>query len=290
MSKEGVDELELVLEPFTVEPYLPDSLVKDELYEVKIYNVFDPSKFWLTTKIKELTIFMNYLKQFYDKADNRKTVTRSKIKKGILCIVRRTDTYYRCIIQPVLLPDDDKVRVFMIDFGLISNVDVCEVFHIFKKHAKVPRFAIRACLANILPRDPSKAWSQTDLKSFCALIEERQLIAKTCEIDIKRSILFVEIRTFCGAVCNSVNDTLIELKVARYIEPDDDFEVCTETMSNYKSKVKYKHLFPTFEAIEGGIVPYSLWEHDLLKNAVPLDLLYKNYYRYENNSDVDGTT
>lgn len=33
--------------------------------------------------------------------------------------------------------------------------------------------------------------------------------------------------------------------------------------------------------LECGIVPSSLWEKDLLKYSVPLDLLYKDYYEYQ---------
>lgn len=116
-----------------------------------------------------------------------------------------------------------------------------------------------------------------DLKTFCEIIENRRIFAKVCEIDIERKILFTEIYTPSKITHKSINDVLVDLNLAKYNKRNMNGNV---ELIRYKSKVKYPHLFPSFERLEGGIVPSSLWESDLLKNCVPLDLLYKDYYEY----------
>lgn len=130
---------------------IPPSIVKGEKYEVKIENVYDPSKFWIIVKYKELAVFMRYLKHFYDKTENKKPIHRRHLRKNLLCIVYKSGMYFRSIILPLLLPDKNKIRVFMIDFGYITNVCIDDLLYIFEKHGDVPRFAIRACLAYISP-------------------------------------------------------------------------------------------------------------------------------------------
>ncbi|KAJ8976598.1 hypothetical protein NQ317_005788 [Molorchus minor] len=290
MTQATNDNEDLLLEPIERIPILPDSIIKNECYEAKIESIYDPSKFWLVIKVKELAIFMKYLKYFYDKPQNQRPVIQGKLEKGLLCIVRSNEKYYRGYIQPVLLPDQNKLRVFMMDYGLILNVPATDVFFIFKKHSQVPGFAIRACLADVVPTGTSEGWSQTDLKSFCALIEGRRLRAKICEIDTKQCILFVEIKTLYGKICKSVSTSLVYMGLAVYNKNTLVSKVAKKRVTKYKPKIKYRHLFPTFEALENGIVPCSLWEHDLLKHSVPLDILYKHLYDYQDIADTVSET
>lgn len=131
--------------------HISQSIAKGEKYEVKIKNVYDPSKFWVIVKYRELSVFMEYLKYFYGKVENRKPIFRSSLRKNLICIVRRSGMYFRSVILPILLPDKSKIRVFMIDFGYIVNICIDDLFCIFEKHQDVPRFAIRAGLAYISP-------------------------------------------------------------------------------------------------------------------------------------------
>lgn len=71
---------------------------------------------------------------------------------------------------------------------------------------------------------------------------------------------------------------LIDLRLAGY---NKSYNNGSNQQTKYTSKVNYPHLFPSFEMLECGIVPSSLWEKDLLKYSVPLDLLYKDYYEYQ---------
>ncbi|KAJ8929456.1 hypothetical protein NQ314_017836 [Rhamnusium bicolor] len=282
-------EENILVEPVKCEPYLPESVVKGQYYEVKIENVYDISKFWIVVKFQELIIFMKYLKEFYSIITNRKVIPRNEFKTGLLCIVNRNNMYYRSIMLPVLLPDENRIRVFNIDFGLIINVCIDEVFCIVKKHCSVPRFAIRASLANISPADPSRTWSLSDLRSFYELMEGKRLLAKVHEIDTKRNILFVDIHVVYADIFESISTILIQLGIAIYNQNyPASYTNEAENKTKYKSKVKYLHLFPSFEALESGRVPCSLWEYNLLKNSVPLDLLYKDYYQYQDvNLDIN---
>lgn len=108
-------------------------------------------------------------------------------------------------------------------------------------------------------------------------MQSQRVFAKVCEIDTKRKILFTDIYILSELSIKSISDILVDMKLARY---NNKYNNDSNQLTKYKSKVEYPHLFPSFEALESGIVPSSLWERDLLKHSVPLDLLYQNYYQY----------
>lgn len=132
-------------------PYNFDGLDVGDIYEIKIKNMFDPSKLWIIVNFSELNIFTEYLKQYYSKDENRIKVPIFKLTKYLLCIIERNSYYYRAIILPIFLPEDDKIRVFLIDEGTFINVNVDNIFYLLQKHSEVPRFALRACLIYIAP-------------------------------------------------------------------------------------------------------------------------------------------
>ncbi|XP_018565967.1 tudor domain-containing protein 5-like [Anoplophora glabripennis] len=274
----------MCIEDYKLNMNIPRYIMKGGHYEVKIENIYDPSKFWVILKFKELAIFMKYLRCFYDNVENRKIVPKSDLKKNFIYIVRRRDMYYRSTVMPLLLPDRNQVKVFMIDFGFIVNICTEDIFYISEKHQVVPRFAIRASLAYISPTDHSKIWSQLDLKIFCKILQNKRIFAEVCEIDTEQNILFCEIYINPEVTNKSIGDILVNLKMAKY---NERYTSHNTELTKYKSKVKYPHLFPSFEKLENGSVPSSLWERNLLKDSVLFDVLYKDYYQYQDINCVD---
>lgn len=128
-----------------------DGIYAGEVYEIKIKNMFDPSKLWIIVNFSELYLFTKYLKWYYSKDENRIKIPIFKLKKYLLCIIKKNSNYYRAIILPILLSEENKIRVFLIDHGTFINVNVDNIFYLLQKHSLVPRFALRACLIHIAP-------------------------------------------------------------------------------------------------------------------------------------------
>lgn len=79
-------------------------------------------------------------------------------------------------------------------------------------------------------------------------------------------------------VPQSVTLNMINAKVAAPVTFKSNKDMST---SKYFLTVEYPYLFPTIESIEEGKVPSSLWELNIVKNNVPLDLLLPQY-QYQN--------
>ncbi|KAG5870116.1 hypothetical protein JTB14_025999 [Gonioctena quinquepunctata] len=255
-------------------PYTIDILRKNKFYEVKIENVYDPSKFWIVIKFNELKLFTKYLTTHY--IEKKLVIPRKRLKHGLICIVLRNSAFYRATLLPALLPEKDKLRVFLVDYGITVNVGMDNVFYIAKKHTHVPRFSVRATLAYISPANQLDPWCSSDLHHFIELLSEKKLTVKVLEIDPNLKILHIDIFRKMNGVDESISSLLVESGIGSYSKYIEEIK----EQSKYKRKVKYMHLVPTFNALEKGVVPCSLWEANLLK-CVPTDLLYKDYYQYQ---------
>lgn len=121
---------------------------------------------------------------------------------------------------------------------------------------------------------------------FCELIADKQLLARVVNINFNHKILFIELFKIQNEGAVSINGLLINHNIAFYSQVDSNLKK-NGKLSKYAKKIKYPHLFPSFEALEHGFVPCSLWERKLLADNIPLDMLYKDYYKYQSiNSEV----
>lgn len=127
-----------------------DHIKTGTCYQIKVGNIYDLSKFWIIINFKELALFDKYLTHFYS-TNSKKPIPATEVEANLICIIYRNKSYHRAKILPTVLPEPKKIRVFMIDCGYIGNVDIENVFYIDEKHKSTPRFAYRACLANLSP-------------------------------------------------------------------------------------------------------------------------------------------
>lgn len=132
-------------------PYTFEDIKVGEVYEIHVENIFDPSKLWIIVNFKELNIFTEYLKIHYGNDENRIKIPKFKLQRSLVCIIQRNCHYYRAVVLPLLLPGENKIRVFLLDYGSFINVDLDNIFYILQKHCAVPRFALRACLIYVAP-------------------------------------------------------------------------------------------------------------------------------------------
>lgn len=131
-------------------PHNLDDMEVGEIYEIKVKNIFDPSKLWVIIHFKELMLFTRYLTIYYSNDENRIKIPIFKLRKYLTCIIERNSNYHRAVILPIFLPEE-KLRVFLIDEGTFINVNINKIYYMLQRHSEVPRFALRACLINIAP-------------------------------------------------------------------------------------------------------------------------------------------
>ncbi|VEN53110.1 unnamed protein product [Callosobruchus maculatus] len=263
----------------TTEVPYPNIMDTNEICEIKIFNLYSPSRFWVVVNFESLKVFTNYLNHHYQ----QKRRELSKIEKLQICMVCHNKAYYRAIVLPVAYYGKKRLRVFLLDYGIFTHVTRENVFCIETKHINVPRFAIRCCLAYIKNLDKSKPWTISELKTFCEIIASKRIFMKIFETDMQHKTCYVDIFRTCKNSLESCSSILVSLGLAAF-NSETETEIAggkTEDCDvKYKRVLKYMHLFPTFQALETGIVPYSLWEHNLLKDCLPKDVLYQTYYEF----------
>ncbi|CAH2014677.1 unnamed protein product [Acanthoscelides obtectus] len=250
-----------------------DAIDKNQICEVKIHNIYSPSRFWAVVNNANMKVFARYLTHYY----KQKGVPLTEITKHAICVIHQKNNYYRAIILPVIFYGQDKIRAFLVDYGIFTHVTRADLFQIKPKHLKVPRLAFRCCLAYVHNKDKNQPWTVAALQTFCEILQTRKIFMKIHEIDEKQRTLYVDILRQCKNSLESCSTLLVSSGQALL----NSYEANTEEKDpRYKRVMKYMHLFPTFQTLEGGEVPYSLWEHNLLKDCLPKDVLYKNYYEY----------
>lgn len=109
------------------------------------------------------------------------------------------------------------------------------------------------------------------------LLSDREIYGTVEEIDKEQKILFLDLFGVKNNIQLSINSLMVQTGIGSYSKLVQN---PNHKISKYKRMVKYMNLIPTFNALEKGIVPCSLWEKNLLKE-IPLDLLYKQYYKYQ---------
>lgn len=270
-------------------------------YEIKIENIYDPSKLWIIVYFQELKLFMRYLKTYYGNIENRIRVPVFKLEKYLTCVIESNSNFYRATILPLLLPEGEKVRVFLVDYGKFVNVEINNIYYILQKHCVVPRFALRACLLYIAPpskliivviikkhykkpvagSNDSPVWTSKEQLFLTELIVNKHLYAKIEGINEDNKILYIDL--FRGGnteLVDRAESITMKMLKANMASPAISNPSKYKKLSKYISTVKYLYLYPTIEAIEEGKVPSSLWELNLVKDHVTLDLLLYPLYKY----------
>lgn len=134
-----------------VQPRLYKTLKVDDYYESTVASIYDPNKFWIVIKPRELELFQIHMNRIYGLFENQINIPQDVLAKGLACVVRVDENYCRAIVSSCCTINRDKIRVFCVDSGNILDVGLQDVYYLQAHHASVARFAFRACLAGIQP-------------------------------------------------------------------------------------------------------------------------------------------
>ncbi|KAJ8965464.1 hypothetical protein NQ314_004109 [Rhamnusium bicolor] len=229
-----------------------------ETYRMRVGHVYDPTKFWIVLKERELDIMQAFLMDFYTENG----------EQGLIVNIPHSSTV------------DKKAWVYLIDFGYIAVILMDNLYYLYEKLYGVPQFAVRASLGHVRPyRKPN--WDYNAMRRFNELVSGKVLLCILECTDPVRKIVHITI--------GNVNDTssvsdighiLINEKLARSIAKRSSPEKESRNNSRYVPKTKYPYLFPSFEAIESGMVPSCVYTSELLRQCIATDVLFKPYFAY----------
>ncbi|XP_018580099.1 uncharacterized protein LOC108917822 [Anoplophora glabripennis] len=258
-----------------------------ETYRMRVSNIYDPSKFWIVVKEQELDVFQRFLADFYNKYSSRYKMSLNSISENMYCTAFTENAFYRGLIVsiPHSLTLDKKVIVFLFDFGYTCMVNLEDIYYLSEKFYEVPRFAVRASLSDLQPHS-EHVWNYEVVKRFDELVSKKVLICVVECTDPSRRIVFIKV----GSVKDELSDvvdigiTLISEKLARSTSSKKS-TTKIKNNSRYIPTTNYPHLFPSFEAIEGGIVPSSVYISEMLRQCVARDVLFKPYFAYKGTSE-----
>lgn len=254
-------------------------------YSVRIANIYDPSKFWLVIKHRELDLFQTYLHKFYTEHLENYRIPSNKLKLDLYCVVYTNKTFYRGKIIDFQITSSitKKAQLYLIDFGYVCGVPINDVFYLSEKMYSVPQFAIRASLAiNLSKKDQKTFWDEAIVKQFQELTTEKILLAKLVHVDLKLSCLYIKLGLFNDETQHIIDLSSVLIKEQKHVYILRRKQAKEKGKSKRKVKFipKVKHLrdMPPFELIENGCVPPSYKISQLLLQSSLFDFVYKNYY------------
>uniref|UniRef100_A0AAR5PK98 Tudor domain-containing protein 5 n=1 Tax=Dendroctonus ponderosae TaxID=77166 RepID=A0AAR5PK98_DENPD len=262
--------------------FLPKSTRVGDVFDAVVVEVYDPSKFWFylgnSVNKTPLDDLMDQLQYFYNDSTNAQeyAVPRAVIKEGLYCVQIIIGEYHRAKVIRVL-PQEDCVRLFFIDYGSISKVPMKGLCFLRSEFAALPAQGIRCRLANIAPVTKGITWCRTAVNTFRDMINRKDTKIKISYIDWQEEFVCVFLAdvTELNNV-HYVNEKLVKEGIAVWCE---EKQLKPFSLPIFTSKVKNLHLFPTYSELEYGLAPNSNEMFYLQEMLVPLQFCMPQYFK-----------
>ncbi|XP_030748990.1 uncharacterized protein LOC115877058 [Sitophilus oryzae] len=227
------------------------------MYRTRISHVYDPSKFWVVPKEKELDLFQRYLHDFYSKHKDAYRVPVSNFSLQMYCVAYTEEAFYRGKLVNIPLPVKQKTLawVFLMDFGYMAKVELNEIYFLTAKMYTVPQFAVRSSLSGMGPVDSSSTWCADAVTKFNQLVLNKVLFCQVTNKDEKNKVLYLKLGEYQWETQNlqSINDILVMEKIAKQLTVVD----IRELKRIGKNKVEnspaiFPFLLPSFSDLENN--------------------------------------
>ncbi|XP_078503785.1 tudor domain-containing protein 6 isoform X4 [Lissotriton helveticus] len=132
-------------------------------YDAVIDSIHDPSEFWLRAGEQESLQFshlMTCLSHHYSQLSKVEKIIMQP-QPGQICCIKFNTHYHRATVVAV---QGKIVKVYCLDTGATEDVDWYDVKELELQFKDVPPFAIRCCLADVIPQE--NKWSQAAIDYF----------------------------------------------------------------------------------------------------------------------------
>ncbi|XP_030757365.1 uncharacterized protein LOC115883188 [Sitophilus oryzae] len=252
-----------------------ENWILNNLYRVRISHVYDPSKFWVVPKEKELDLFQRYLHNFYSKYKDSYRIPEINFSLQMYCVAYTEETFYRGRLVNVPLTNQEKhlAWVFLIDFGYMVKVELNNIYFMTTKMYTVPQFAIRSGLSGLGPID-SSTWHSDAVTKFTELVLNKVLFGLVTSKDDKNKILWLNLGEYQGSSqsLQSINEILIREKIAKQLTVADvrglkrtERKKRTPYMAFHNIEPIIPFLLPTFDSLENNFCADTAVANDLLQ-------------------------
>ncbi|KAJ8952944.1 hypothetical protein NQ318_006561 [Aromia moschata] len=253
-----------------------------ETYRIRVGHIYDPSKFWIVFKERELDIFQKFVNDFYKKHGGKYKMDLNNMAKNMYCVVYVDKAFYRGLIAniPDNFTEEKKAYIFLFDYGCVTVTSLDHLYYLYEKLFHIPQFAVRASLSHVQPYDKTM-WKYSVVKRFSELVSAKVLLCVLECTNPNRKIVEIsigDVREFSSVI--DVGDILISEKLAKSVISRANHEIKEKIKTRYVPKTKYPHLFPSFEAIESGMVPPCVHTTELLWQCIARDVLFRPYFAY----------
>lgn len=229
---------------------IPESVIPNESVEIYVTEVHNPSRLWFHFKENAQIIsdLMNELDVYYSYLEGEEwRLKPSNVAVGSYCAALFLGMWHRAKIVEDL--KNNKIKVFFIDYGTVSLVELKDVKFLAKSFRHPPSQSMRASLAYVKP--VGHWWTHQAAWDLLSLVTERILHAYVVDVDRKDNFIDVVLVDNAKGKDRIVNQQLAVKGHA--IWEQDQVEQNTET---FRSRQKYLwELFPRFEEIENGQYP-----------------------------------
>ncbi|CAD5117353.1 unnamed protein product [Dimorphilus gyrociliatus] len=191
---------------------LPESLF------AKVVHTRCPTDFYIhifgKNNLDEFEILQEEMESFYDDEiiNTRYRLTTADVYMGKPCAVLFLKKLWR---RGVILRFQSTLRIYLVDFGQIREINLSDVRHLSDKFLKLPAQAVPARLAHIQPLH--QIWSQGAVAFFLKNIDSKKLKlqVKKLENDYCLSCILKDDTE------KSINQILLDRRLARFDESDN---------------------------------------------------------------------
>ncbi|EEZ99058.1 Tudor domain-containing protein 6-like Protein [Tribolium castaneum] len=253
-------------------------------FRARVTQIYDPSKFWMVVKYRELEVFQKCIFKYYYMNRKKYQIPKDKLVMDLYCAVFTDGGFYRGVITgfPATHQKDQQAQIYFIDYGIVKVVEMNDIYFLSDKFCQVPHFAVRASLAGVCPRTKSQ-WTCDDVFEFHQLVDNKVLMGVIVNIDANRQVLEVHLSEDKHGVSTvPVHKLLISQKRARFFHDKEDIS----DKGLLQPKLKYSYLFPSHEAIESGKVPTNISDAEYQIQFAWVSSVVARYYKIrETNGD-----
>lgn len=149
---------------------------------VFVTDVHSPHRLWfhLLDNAEKLDELMSEIEAFYTPMDpDQWRMKPSNVGAGSYCVANLFGIWHRAMF--VSECDESVVKVFLIDYGTVANIDLKDIKYMAKCFAGLPAQALRASLALVKPI--SKNWTRDTAMSLLSMVHEKVLYAHIVNIN-----------------------------------------------------------------------------------------------------------
>ncbi|KAL3287802.1 hypothetical protein HHI36_002264 [Cryptolaemus montrouzieri] len=254
--------------------FVNDGTRVEDRYNVVVAEIYDLSKFWIYKDTGELDSLMDDMQSFYQKNSQKYLVPKYLLEVGLYCVVVTLKEFHRALIVSIP-PNDNFVKVYFIDYGSLGVAPINEIWFLRDCYSKLEAQAIRTRLSDIFPPVENCTWSTDAIQRFRELASMKHVEAQVYKIIPNKNIIEVVLNYRYSPDTKSINNILADEGHA--LITSKTRKKCIED-PHCIPKVKFVHLFPTFEEIECWMVPSVEEQNKFLETDISADFFFPQYF------------